>query len=101
MGGVWPYGRTNHYFFDMNRDWIAVSQPETKGRVETIVKYHPLLCVDGHEMGANATFLFSPAREPINYNTPDMLLKWWDVFGRDQAATFDSHGWPYYTKGVA
>ena len=95
--GVWPWGRTNHYWFDLNRDWILLTQPETRGRVETIVKYHPVLVVDGHEMGANSTFLFSPPRQPINYNTPDNVLRWYGTFAKDQAAAFDRNGWPYYT----
>jgi len=95
--GVWPWGRTNHYWFDLNRDWILLTQPETRGRVETIVKYHPVLMVDGHEMGAKATFLFSPPRQPINYNTPDNVLRWYGTFAKDQAAAFDRNGWAYYT----
>ena len=95
--GVWPWGRSNHYWFDLNRDWILLTQPETRGRVQSIVKYHPVLVVDGHEMGSNATFLFSPPRQPINYNTPENVLKWYDIFAEDQAAAFDSRGWPYYT----
>ncbi len=94
--GVWPYGRGNHYLFDLNRDWFVVSQPETKGRVETIKKWHPLLVVDAHEMGSNATFLFTPPREPVNYNTPETVRKWWNVFAGDQAAAFDRRQWPYY-----
>ena len=96
--GVWPYGRGNHYLFDLNRDWILVRQPETKGRLATMLKWHPQLVVDGHEMGTNGTFLFSPPRQPINYNTPDHFLKWVEVFAADQAAAFDQNGWPYYIK---
>ncbi|MBU8933644.1 MAG: hypothetical protein KOO62_06520 [candidate division Zixibacteria bacterium] len=95
--GVWPWGRTNHYLFDMNRDWMVLTQPETRGRVQTIVKYHPVMCVDAHEMGSNATYLFSPPREPINYNMPSNVAKWYPVFSKDQATAFDQRGWPYYT----
>ncbi|MDX9856656.1 MAG: M14 family zinc carboxypeptidase [candidate division Zixibacteria bacterium] len=95
--GVWPWGRTNHYWFDLNRDWILLTQPETKGRVETILKYFPVLVVDGHEMGSSDNFLFSPPRQPINYNTPENVLKWYQIYGREQAQALDLHGWPYYT----
>ena len=95
--GVWPWGRGNHYWFDLNRDWFVLTQPETRGRVETIVKYHPVVVVDGHEMGPNATFLFSPPRQPINYNTPDNVLQWYETYAADQADAFDQRGWPYYT----
>ncbi|RKX23655.1 MAG: peptidase, partial [Candidatus Zixiibacteriota bacterium] len=96
-GGVWPWGRTNHYLFDMNRDWALVRLQETKSRIATIVKWHPQLSVDGHEMGSNATFLFSPPTDPINYNTPRHYFDWSPRFAADQAAAFDQRGWPYYT----
>lgn len=96
--GVWPYGRGNHYLFDLNRDWIILAHPETRGRISTILEWHPQLVVDAHEMGTNATFLFTPPRQPINYNTPASVLKWWDVFQGDQGNAFDKNGWPYYIK---
>ncbi|MFH1687695.1 MAG: M14 metallopeptidase family protein [bacterium] len=95
--GVWPWGRTNHYLFDLNRDWVLVTQPETQGRLATILKWHPQLVVDGHEMGSDASFMSDPPREPINYNTPFTAPKWWPVFNSDHAAAFDERGWPYYT----
>ena len=95
--GVWPGGRTNHYWFDLNRDWILQTQPETKGRTRTILTYNPILVVDAHEMGSHDNFLFSPPREPINYNTPASVKKWWQVFAKDQASAFDRNGWPYYS----
>jgi hypothetical protein len=95
--GVWPWGRGNHYLFDLNRDWILLTQTETIGKVKTIQKWHPQLAVDVHEMGSNGTFLFSPPREPINYNIPNNVLKWYDTFAAEQAAAFDRNGWPYYT----
>lgn len=97
-GGVWPAGRGNHYLFDMNRDWILVNQPETKGRLQTILKWNPVMTVDAHEMGSDETFLFTPPREPINANTPANVRKWWEVFSREQASAFDKRQWPYYIK---
>jgi hypothetical protein len=94
--GVWPWGRANHYLFDLNRDWILQTQPETRGRTRTILNWHPQLVVDGHEMGSYATFLFSPPRQPINYNTPDNVMKWYDIYNKDHAGAFDKRGWPYY-----
>ncbi len=67
--GVWPWGRTNHYLFDLNRDYILVRQPETIGKLATMLKWHPQLVVDGHEMGSNASFLLAsrrPPRGPLN-----------------------------------
>ncbi len=95
--GYWPWGRTNHYLFDLNRDWILGVHPETRGRIAAVNEWRPLLFVDSHEMGSQDTYLFSPSREPVNPNLPKRRLHWWDVFSKDQAAAFDAHGWRYYT----
>lgn len=95
--GVWPWGRGNHYLFDLNRDWFMLLQPETRGRVAALLAWNPQLVVDCHEMGALDTYLFSPPREPYNPHMTEALLRWWGQFARDQAAAFDRHGWSYYT----
>jgi hypothetical protein len=95
--GDWPYGRTNHYFFDLNRDFYFLTQPETKGRVALINKWRPQLMIDGHEMGPQDTFLMGPPREPINKNIDLDIKKWGDVFAEDQAKAFDDRDWRYYT----
>ncbi len=97
-GGFWPWGRTNHYWFDLNRDWYALVHPETRGRVETIIEWHPQVVVDAHEMGVHSNFLFSPPREPYHPTMTDNLKKWWDIFAADQGAAFDRYGWRYYCK---
>ncbi len=97
-GGVWPYGRANHYLFDLNRDWILLEHPETRARVKTILEWNPQTLVDAHEMGAYSSFLFNPPREPLNPNIPDTTKSWWRVFANDQARAFDAHGWNYYTQ---
>lgn len=94
--GYWPWGRTNHYNFDLNRDWILCVHPETRGRVKAVGEWHPVLFIDGHEMGSQDTFLFSPSREPINPNIPAVRKQWWNIFARDQASAFDAFGWRYY-----
>ena len=95
--GSFPGGRTNHYMFDLNRDMLVVTQPETKGKAATIREWHPQLVVDGHEMGSDGNFLMSPPRQPINYNTPENVLKWYETFNKDQAAALDQRGWAYYS----
>jgi hypothetical protein len=94
----WPWGRGNHYLFDLNRDWIPFLNSETRARAAAILDWHPQLLVDAHEMGAFESFLFSPPREPFNPNVTASLKKWLDVFSRDQARAFDKFGWSYYTK---
>lgn len=56
----WPSGRTNHYWFDLNRDWMLVQHPESQGRIETFHKWKPNILTDHHEMGTNSTFFFQP-----------------------------------------
>ncbi len=96
--GRWPWGRGNHYLFDMNRDWLVGTQPETRGRWSAARQYHPQLFVDAHEMGSLDTFLFYPQNQPHNPFLPATLDGWHQKFGNDQAAAFDSYGWGYYTR---
>jgi hypothetical protein len=57
---VWPRGRTNHYWFDLNRDWMLVQHPESEARVARFQEWKPNILTDHHEMGANSTFFFQP-----------------------------------------
>lgn len=57
---VWPGGRTNHYWFDLNRDYLLLVHPESKGRVAKFHEWKPNIVTDHHEMGANSTFFFQP-----------------------------------------
>jgi hypothetical protein len=93
---VWPWGRGNHYLFDLNRDWFSMVQPESR-RSELIAGWNPQLVLDCHEMGTNGTYLFSPPREPFNPLLPDYTKEWWDRFAADQAKALDDRGYSYYT----
>ncbi|MFO0840015.1 MAG: M14 family zinc carboxypeptidase [Phycisphaerae bacterium] len=95
--GIWPSGRMNHYLFDMNRDWIFGTQPESRGRIAAAGAWNPHYFLESHEMGSQDTFLFQPPREPLNPNTPANVKKWTALFAKDQAAAFDRRGWRYYT----
>lgn len=96
--GTWPTGRTNHYHFDLNRDWFILSQPETRSRVSIMMEWFPQFVVDAHEMGSFSSFLFNPPREPINPYLDKKIQDWWNVFAKDQAAAMDKYGWSYYTR---
>ena len=95
--GYWPSGRGNHYLFDLNRDWIFGVHPETRGRIEAVGAWRPMLMVDGHEMGSQDTYLFSPGREPLNPFFPERRWFWAEEFARDQGRAFDRYAFPYYT----
>jgi len=57
---VWPGGRTNHYWFDMNRDWLVTQLPESKARIKSFQSWYPNILTDHHEMGTNGTYFFQP-----------------------------------------
>ena len=57
---VWPGGRTNHYWFDLNRDYLLLVNPESRGRVAKFHEWLPNIVTDHHEMGSNSTFFFQP-----------------------------------------
>lgn len=57
---IWPGGRTNHYWFDLNRDWMLVQHPESEARVQRYQDWKPNILIDAHEMGSNSTFFFQP-----------------------------------------
>jgi hypothetical protein len=96
----WPGGRSNHYLFDMNRDYFAISQPETRGRVQTMLEWYPQVVVDLHEMGGNSTYYFAPPADPINPLITEAQRRSLDMFGRANAAEFDRRGFGYFVREV-
>lgn len=96
----WPRGRFNHYLFDLNRDWFALTQPETRGKIKAVQEWQPVLYVDSHEMNGDSTYFFPPSARPFNPNiTNGQRLKQAQV-GRTIARYFDQYGAPYFTREV-
>lgn len=95
----WPRGRTNHYWFDLNRDWLLVQHPESKGRIELFHEWKPNILTDHHEMGTNSTFFFMPG-EPQRTNpiTPPKNQELTGKIGDYHAAALDKIGSLYYSK---
>ncbi|HSE99124.1 MAG TPA: M14 family zinc carboxypeptidase, partial [Blastocatellia bacterium] len=97
-----PYqiqGRSNHYRFDLNRDLLAMSQPESHALIRGVREWRPQVFVDHH--GQVANYFFPPAADPINKNLPIERSKfWYEKFGRGNAAAFDRYGWNYYVRHV-
>ena len=56
----WPRGRTNHYWFDLNRDMLPNQLVETNAKVKTFTEWLPNILTDHHEMGTNSSFFFQP-----------------------------------------
>jgi len=94
----WPGGRTNHYLFDLNRDWAWQSQPESRARVRAYRRWNPQAHVDYHEMGADSTYYFAPPAEPVHTAISELLKKGFDLYGQGNAAAFDRYGFRYYTR---
>jgi hypothetical protein len=94
----WPGGRVNHYLFDMNRDWFAQTQPETRGRVQTYLEWFPPVVADMHEMGTQSSYYFAPPTLPWNPNLTNTQLEWLTKFGRNTARWFDQFGFDYFTR---
>ncbi len=94
----WPGGRTNHYYFDMNRDWLTMTQPEIRGQIHALEQWLPLVYVDLHEMGTDATYYFAPDANPINPNLTKAQEENQIWFGKNNARYFDKFGFSYFTK---
>jgi hypothetical protein len=92
----WPGGRTNHYFFDLNRDLSWQTQKETRDRVQFYRTWMPHVHVDYHEMEYSGSYFFFPAAVPVHESLPSEVLKWGKIFGKGNAGAFDKLGLPYY-----
>ena len=96
----WPGGRTNHYYFDLNRDWAWQLQKESQQRMKLYLQWMPQVHVDFHEQGYNEPYYFAPAAEPYH----DVITPWQRNFqqsiGKNHAGYFDSNGWLYFTRQV-
>ena len=60
---LWTAARTNHYWFDLNRQWLLLTQPEPQAWIRQWHKWKPMLSVDYHEMGSNSPYYFHPGEE--------------------------------------
>ncbi|WP_282161322.1 M14 family zinc carboxypeptidase [Ulvibacterium marinum] len=96
---VWPGGRTNHYWFDMNRDWLPVQLPESRARIHTFHKWLPNILTDHHEMGTNSTFFFQPG-EPSRVHplTSKLNQELTAEIGTYHAKALDKIGSLYYSE---
>ncbi len=96
----WPRGRGNHYWFDLNRDWINIVHPESRARVEFYQKWLPHVQADHHEMGTNSTFFFEPTNPDGNEShlIPQANYELNRLFAEYFADALNKIGSFYYTK---
>lgn len=96
---AWPGGRTNHYWFDLNRDWLTVQHPESRARIAQFHRWKPMFLTDHHEMGTNSTFFFQPGVPSRNHPlTPDRVFELTNQMAPYHAQALDEIGSLYYTK---
>lgn len=96
---AWPGGRFNHYWFDLNRDWLVAQLPESQARITQFQRWKPNVLTDHHEQGTNATFFFMPG-EPSRVNpiTPDRNQELTRKMGEYHAKALDEIGSLYFTQ---
>lgn len=96
---VWPGGRFNHYWFDLNRDWLPAQHKESRNRLALYHQWKPNILTDHHEMGSNSSFFFQPGvPSRVNPNTPLKNQELTAAIGNYHAQFLDSIGSMYFTK---
>ena len=94
----WPNGRTNHYWFDLNRDWVWGVHPESRGHTAAYQRWMPQVHTDYHEQGYDANYFTVPGTTPRNLLLPDDYEVWADTFGRANIAQFNKKSLSYFTR---
>ena len=95
----WPAGRTNHFFTDLNRDWLSVAQIESKNRLAFFHQWYPNVHIDFHEMGTSSTYYFEPTQR--GHESPILPRASYDfnaTLAKYHADALDKIGSLYFTK---
>ena len=96
---VWPGGRFNHYWFDLNRDWLPAVHVESQNRLKWFHLWKPNILTDHHEQGSNATFFFQPGvPSRVNPLTPAKNQELTNKMAKFHATFLDRIGSLYFTK---
>lgn len=96
----WPGGRTNHYNFDLNRDWAWQTQTESQQRMALYQQWYPQIHVDYHEQGINAPYYFAPAAQPYHEAITPWQRDFQVTIGKNNAKYFDANSWLFFTKEI-
>ncbi len=101
LAEAWPGGRSNHYWFDLNRDWLPLQHPESRGRMQQYHRWYPNVLTDHHEMGTDASFFFQPGvASRSNHHTPKKNYLLTQLIGTYHAKALDQIGSYYFTEEV-
>lgn len=96
----WWNGRSNHYMFDLNRDWAWLTQVESRHRLKKYNEWLPHVHADFHEQGINNPYFFAPAAEPYHEVITNFQRDFQATIGKNHAKYFDAKGWFYFTREV-
>ncbi|WP_138431772.1 M14 family metallopeptidase [Fodinibius saliphilus] len=96
----WPGGRTNHYYFDLNRDWAWLTQKESRARIEQFQNWMPHIHVDFHEQSYTSPYYFAPAAEPFHKAITEWQRNFQYTIGENHAKYFNKNSWLYFTREV-
>ena len=99
----WPRGRTNHYWFDLNRDWLLGIHPESRSKLKWYHEWYPNVVTDFHEMGTQSSYFFEPMKDNASLNPimpKENYVDLNNMFGEYFANALDSIGSFYFTKEV-
>nr|BCX00111.1 MAG: peptidase M14 [Bacteroidota bacterium] len=94
----WPGGRTNHYLFDLNRDWIWLTQPESRARLKAYRQWLPQVHIDYHEQSYNANYFTMPGMRPRNLLLPEENHNWARRIAEAMNRAFDRERIQYFTR---
>ena len=95
----WPNGRPNHYWFDLNRDWLLLQHPESRARIVQYQRWLPNIVADYHEMGTDNSFFFQPGIPSRNSPyTPDANFELTQQLAAFHAEALDKTGKLYFTE---
>ena len=100
---IWPGGRTNHYWFDLNRDWLLAINPESQGKLDWYHQWYPNVVTDFHEMGTQSTYFFEPMKTNGSHDPimpKDNYIKLNNLFATYFTKALDSIGSLYFAKEV-
>jgi hypothetical protein len=100
---IWPSGRVNHYWFDLNRDWLPLAQVELQSKIAWYHTWYPNVVGDFHEMGTNSTYFFEPTKAFGSENPVIPRKNYEDInskFATYFAKALDEIGSLYWTKEV-
>ena len=96
----WPRGRTNHYWFDLNRDFLLAIHPESRGKLNWFHEWYPNVVLDVHEMGTNSNYFFDPMKSSASVKPliPQENVDLYPIFAKYYVKYMDSIGSFYYSK---